>query len=250
MAQEAYTIKLPVFEGPMDLLLTLIRDNKIDIYNIPIAFITNQYLEYIRLMKELNLEVAGEFLVMAATLIHIKSRMLLPAEERDELTDEEDPRMELVERLLEYRSFRDSALFLREQQEEWEDVFTREPSWVEEDGVGEPGLFNVALYDLLKAFREILSRAPVEVTRISKEVLTIKDKIAIIIERLSTVKELFFEDLFTVRTARIEVITTFVALLEVVKLGIAGIYQKEDFGRILIKLAGSGRKRPESAEIE
>lgn len=250
MAQEAYTVKLPVFEGPMDLLLTLIRDNNIDIYNIPIAFITNQYLEYIRLMKELNLEIAGEFLVMAATLIHIKSRMLLPVEERDEFTDEEDPRMELVERLLEYRSFRDSALFLKEQQEEWEDVFTREPSWVEEDGVGEPGLFNVALYDLLKAFREVLVRAPAQVTQISKEALTIKDKIAIIIERLSVVKELFFEDLFAQGTSRIEVITIFVALLEVVKLGIAGMYQKEDFGRILIKLAGAGHKRPESTEIK
>ena len=114
---EAISFKLPVFEGPLDLLLHLIKTNKIDIYDIPIALITRQYLEYIEMMKELNLEVAGEFLVMAATLIHIKSRMLLPVEETAGTEEEMDPRFELVQKLLEYQSFRESALGLREREE-------------------------------------------------------------------------------------------------------------------------------------
>ncbi|MEJ2314389.1 MAG: segregation/condensation protein A [Nitrospirota bacterium] len=116
--EESYSIRLPVFDGPLDLLLHLIRENKVDIYDIPIALITRQYLDYIEMMKELNLEVAGEFLVMAATLIHIKSRMLLPVEETADTLEEMDPRFELVQRLIEYLAFKDAALGLREKEEE------------------------------------------------------------------------------------------------------------------------------------
>src|SRR5512147_412428 len=123
--EELYKIKLPAFEGPLDLLLHLIRENKIDIYDIPISFITGQYLEYIGMMKELNLEIAGEFLVMAATLIQIKSRMLLPPEEVAEGTAEqmEDPRLELVQRLLEYQAYRDAASILKEREDESLKIF-------------------------------------------------------------------------------------------------------------------------------
>src|SRR5512135_40056 len=112
--EDLYNIKLPAFEGPLDLLLHLIRENKVDIYDIPISFITHRYLEYIEMMKELNLEIAGEFLVVAATLIHIKSRMLLPLDEQAAPEEMEDPRLELVQRLLEYQAYKDAATILRE----------------------------------------------------------------------------------------------------------------------------------------
>src|SRR3990170_523250 len=121
---ELYSIKLPAFEGPLDLLLHLIKENKIDIYDIPIAIITHQYLVYIEMMKELDLDIAGEFLLIAATLIHIKSRMLLPVEE---VTGEEpeDPRFELVQRLIEYQAFKEASLALREREDEWSNIFYR-----------------------------------------------------------------------------------------------------------------------------
>src|SRR5262245_5970519 len=125
----AYQVKLPVFEGPLDLLLHLIKEHRVDIYDIPIALITRQYLEYLDLMKELNLSIAGEFLVMAATLVQIKSRMLLPREEQPESTEpEEDPREELVRRLVEYQRFKDAAVELEEREAVWRDVFRREPT--------------------------------------------------------------------------------------------------------------------------
>src|SRR5512146_1553806 len=123
--EDLYKIKLPVFEGPLDLLLHLIRENKIDIYDIPISFITGRYLEYIALMKELNLEIAGEFLVMAATLVHIKSRMLLPVDEHAGDEEREDPRLELVQRLLDYQTFKEASCILREKEEEAQNFLFR-----------------------------------------------------------------------------------------------------------------------------
>ncbi|MDH5769016.1 MAG: segregation/condensation protein A, partial [Nitrospirota bacterium] len=158
---ETYNIRIPVFEGPFDLLLHLIRENKIDIYDIPIAVITHQYLEYIEMMKELNLEIAGDFLVMAATLIHIKSRMLLPPDEEAPPEELEDPRLQLVRRLVEYQAFKESALNLKEREETWLKVFHRELQLDEPDG--ELYLFDVNLFDLLNAFKKILDTAPPEV---------------------------------------------------------------------------------------
>lgn len=233
--EEAYSIKTPVFEGPLDLLLHLIRENKIDIYDIPIALITRQYLEYIEMMKELNLDIAGEFLLMAATLIHIKSRMLLPVEE---VTGEEpeDPRFELVQRLIEYQAFKDASLALREREEEWSNIFRREPSAETTDGEesGEPALFDLSLFDLLGAFRRLLEKAPPEVVSITRETLTVKDRISAIVERLENRDALRFEDLFEDRRTRTYLIVTFVALLEVLRLGLARAYQERDFGTIWI----------------
>jgi segregation and condensation protein A len=245
-----YKVKLPTFEGPLDLLLSLIKENKIDIYDIPIAFITHQYLQYIELMKELNLTIAGEFLLMAATLIHIKSRMLLPVEERPE-EDEEDPRLELVQMLLEYQSFREAALGLRERETEWEDVYFKTASvssaMNHPEGQGESGmpgitdmpdievsLFNLNLYDLLSAFRKVLEKVTPEARRINRETLTIKDKIAIITGMISKYKEIAFEDLFEAAPSKVEMIITFLALLELLKLGLVKAWQKSEFAGIRI----------------
>ena len=181
IASDSYNIKIPAFEGPFDLLLHLIKENKVDIYEIPIAVITGQYLRYLEMMKELNLDVAGDFLVMAATLIHIKSRMLLPVDEEAPV-EEEDPRLELIQRLLEYQAFKDSSLVLREKEEEWMNIFHREPVKDEEADAesAEPELylFDVNLFDLLGAFKKILDTAPPEAVRITREALTVKDKIS------------------------------------------------------------------------
>jgi len=245
--EEVYSIKLPVFEGPLDLLLHLIKENKVDIYDIPIALITHQYLEYIDMMKELNLDIAGEFLLMAATLIHIKSRMLLPVEEVSG-EEPEDPRFELVQRLIEYQAFKEASLGLREREEEWSRIFPRKGRYgtkeKKDDGLsegeeslegeGELDLFDLSLFDLLGAFKNLLDKAPPEVSNITRETLTVKDRISFIVERLEKQDAIQFEELFQDKRTRTYLIVTFVALLEVLRLGLARAYQERDFGAIWI----------------
>ncbi len=233
--EEAYSIKLPAFEGPLDLLLHLIKENKIDIYDIPIARITHQYLDYIEMMKELDLDIAGEFLLMAATLIHIKSRMLLPVEE---VTGEEpeDPRFELVQRLIEYKAFKDASLALKEREDEWSNIFHRASADDVPEGeeAGELDLFDLSLFDLLGAFRKLLEKAPPEVVSITRETLTVKDRISFIMEKLENHDTMRFEDLFEGNITRTYLIVTFIALLEILRLGLARAYQERDFGAIWI----------------
>lgn len=231
----AYSIKVPVFEGPMDLLLHLIKQNKIDIYDIPIALITRQYLEYIEIMKELNLEVASEFLVMAATLIYIKSRMLLPPDETIETEDQEDPRAGLVQRLLEYQSYKEASAVLREKEEIWTNVFSRSPDDKDELSI-EPELylFDVNLYDLMAALKKIISKAPPETIRITRETLTVKDRIAIILDKIENEHTMRFDALFAENRTRIQIIVTFLALLEILKVGLARAYQDKEFETIWI----------------
>lgn len=240
--EDAYSIKLPVtvegeppFEGPLDLLLHLIRENKVDIYDIPIAAITKQYLEYIELMKELDLDIAGEFLVMAATLVHIKSRMLLPVEETMETAEPDDPRLELVQRLLEYQAFKDAALGLKELEDAGGNVFARSAAGAgEAEEEEELYLFDIGIFDLIGAFRKILERAPAELVTITKEALTVKDKLSMIIDMLQGREALKFEELFKDDATKAGLIVTFVALLELLKLGLAKTYQERDFGVIWI----------------
>ena len=235
--EDLYTIKLPAFEGPLDLLLHLIRENKIDIYDIPISFITGRYLEYIGMMKELNLEIAGEFLVMAATLIQIKSRMLLPPEEAAEGSAEqmEDPRLELVQRLLEYQAYRDAASILKEREDESLRIFSRAPEeGPEEEGEAEPYLFDVNIFDLLGAFKRVLDAAPAEVRTITRETLTVKDKMFLIVDLLESSESIRFEELFGGGATRSQLIVTFLALLELLRLGLAKVYQEKEFGYIWI----------------
>jgi segregation and condensation protein A len=228
--EEIYNIKIPVFEGPFDLLLHLIKENKIDIYDIPIALITGQYLQYVEMMKELNLEIAGEFLVMAATLIHIKSRMLLPPDEEVLPEEQEDPRRELVQRLLEYHAFKEAALSLKKREEDWMKVFCKEPI---SDGE-EICLFDVSLFDLLDSFKRLLDKAPPDVISITKETLTVKDRMSVIMEMLEGKEAIRFEEIFKEGITRIQLIVTFIALLELIKLGLAKAYQEREFGNVWV----------------
>jgi segregation and condensation protein A len=232
--EDVYNIKIPVFEGPFDLLLHLIRENKLDIYDIPIALITNQYLQYIEMMKELNLEIAGEFLVMAATLIYIKSRMLLPPDEETPDEELEDPRTELVKKLLEYQKVKEAAGDLRKREEDWMKVFRRDSFLAEEEEPGELYLFDLNLFDLLDAFKKILEKAPPEVISITKETLTVKDRISFIMEILEGQETVRFEDFFQGGMTKIQLIVTFVALLELIRLGLARAYQEREFGNIWV----------------
>ena len=237
-ASDSYNVKIPAFEGPFDLLLHLIKENKVDIYDIPIAVITGQYLQYLEMMEELDLDMAGDFLVMAATLIHIKSRMLLPVDEEAPGEEQEDPRLELIQRLLEYQTFKDASLGLREKEEEWMNIFHREPIKDEEAEAEstEPELylFDVNLFDLLGALKEILNTAPPEIVRITREALTVKDKISHIMEMLENNETVRFEDLFKEDRSRIQIVVTFVALLELIRLGLVRAYQENDFGNIWV----------------
>ncbi|HMK57381.1 MAG TPA: segregation/condensation protein A [Dissulfurispiraceae bacterium] len=230
-----YSVKVPVFEGPLDLLLHLIKENKLDIYDIPISLITKQYLEYIELMQELNLEIASEFLVIAATLIYIKSRMLLPQEEAVESGDQEDPRAGLVQRLLEYQAFKEASGELRKREEVWTNVFTREPLEMDKSAIEpELTLFEVNIFDLVGALNKILSKAPPEEVRITKETLTVKDRISAILNRLDQEETVRFDVLFDQDGKRVQIIVTFLALLEILRLGLGRVFQDRQFGTIWI----------------
>jgi segregation and condensation protein A len=232
--EDIINIKIPAFEGPFDLLLHLIRENKLDIYDIPISVITSQYLEYIEIMKELNLEIAGDFLVMAATLIQIKSRMLLPPDEEAAAEEQEDPRFDLVQRLLDYQKYKEAASDLRTKEEEWMRVFHKEPLAEEGEEEGELYLFDLSLFDLLDAFKKILDKAPPDIVSITRETLTVKDKISMIMEILEGKEAVRFEDLFRDGVSRVQLIITFVSLLELIRLGLARVYQEKQFGNIWV----------------
>jgi segregation and condensation protein A len=249
--EELYNIKLPVFEGPLDLLLHLIRDNKVDIYDIPISFITSRYLEYIGMMKELNLEIAGEFLVMAATLVHIKSRMLLPPDEDVEPEQMEDPRLELVQRLLEYQAYKDAASILKEREDEALKLFSRNPQEEEEEGVSpELYLFDVNLFDLMGAFKKLLDAAPPEVRTITRETLTVKDRMVTIVEMIENLESMRFEEVFRESATRTQMIVTFLALLELLRLGLARVYQEKEFGIIWIINPCRGVSKEEIEDVK
>jgi len=235
----SYHVKLEIFEGPMDLLLHLIKKHELDIYDIPIAPITQQYLEYLDLMKSLDMEIAGDFLVMASTLTHIKSRMLLPPTGEPGEDDEgADPRAELIRRLLEYKRFKDAAAGLEQREQDWSKVFTREteakPELPPDD---EPLLFDFHLFDLLAALRDVLNRAPDAGIEITAEAVSITDKIAHILSRLEGVDSLLFADLFEGNTSRSHIIATFMALLELMKNRIVRAVQVEQFGAIRLMKA-------------
>jgi segregation and condensation protein A len=185
-------------------------------------------------MKELNLEIAGDFLVMAATLIQIKSRMLLPPDEEAAAEELEDPRLDLVQRLLDYQKYKEAASDLRTKEEEWMRVFHKEPLAEEGEEEGELYLFDLSLFDLLDAFKKILDKAPPEIVSITRETLTVKDKISMIMEILEGKEAVRFEDLFRDGISRVQLIITFIALLELIRLGLARVYQEKQFGNIWV----------------
>jgi segregation and condensation protein A len=238
-SSSAYSVKVPVFEGPLDLLLHLIKENKLDIYDIPISVITKQYLAYLEIMTELNLEIASEFLVIAATLIFIKSRMLLPQDEIVDSGEQEDPRAGLVQRLLEYQAFKEASGELRKREEVWMDVFARQPLEIDKSAIEpELALFEVNLFDLVGALNKILSKAPPEEVRITKETLTVKDRIATILNKLEQEDAIRFEVLFEEDRRRVQIIVTFLALLEILRLGLVRVYQDSQFSTIWIMRQG------------
>uniref|UniRef100_A0A832MIL7 Segregation and condensation protein A n=1 Tax=Eiseniibacteriota bacterium TaxID=2212470 RepID=A0A832MIL7_UNCEI len=228
------TVRLARFEGPLDLLLHLIKRDEIDIYDIPIAHITQQYLAYIELMRALDLEVAGEFLVMAATLMRIKARMLLPLPASTEEDDEGDPREELVQRLVEYRQFKEAAGQLREREAERRRMFERGmvPG---EDEAGPLPLAPVTLFDLLDALHRVLARVPEpQVYEVQGDVWDVEDKMALIASAVAERGSVPFTEMLLRCRARGEMIVTFMALLELIKLGQVGVVQEEAFGEILV----------------
>lgn len=239
----SYQIKLPVFEGPFDLLFHLIEKDEVDIYDIPIAKITEQYLAYLDTMQMLDLELASEFLVMAATLLSIKARMLLPKQPVEVAEEDEDlaldPRDELVERLLEYKKFKQVAEFLKERETCQEKIFTRpneEVMFVHLFSEENP-LEGISLDNLLGALKEVLERATEEelAGEITRDEVTIRDKMKEIVQRLFfQPKGIAFRDLFRRQTTRVEVVVTFLALLELIKLGKARVHQSKNFGEIMI----------------
>lgn len=235
-AGEEYKVRLDVFEGPLDLLLYLIKREELDIYDIPIERITTQYMQYLDLMRMLDLNIAGEFIVMAATLMMIKSRMLLPPEERTELEEEEeDPRWELVRQLVEYKKFKDAALHLSLLETQREDVFGREQEAALVGAEREVTLTDVSLFDLIAAFSEALKKVPKEDLReIFAERFTVEEKTGLILDLLRERPTLPFAELFPATAHRYEIVCTFLALLELIRLKQIQVKQKAAFQDILI----------------
>lgn len=234
-----YHVKLQVFEGPLDLLLYLIRKNEVDIYNIPVALITQQYLEYLNVMQLLDLNVAGEFLVMAATLMQIKSRMLLPQDERPaEEAEEPDPREELVRRLLEYQRFKEVARHLAALEGQRRGIYVRTTpaeglAATTETPSAEP--FEASLFDLLSAFSKVLTTVSREqFYEIVRDEVTVEQKVHALLHRLLERSSLTFEELFAGSRTRLEIIATFLALLELVRLKEVSARQETVFGPITI----------------
>lgn len=228
-----YKVKLEVFEGPLDLLLYLIKKDEVDIYDISIERITQQYLEFMDAFKILDLEVAGEFIVMAANLIYIKSRSLLPAHVQppDEEAEEEDPRWELVRQLVEYKKFKDAAAQLGRRELEQSNMFSRLPD--SDDNAPERPLGDVSVFDLISAFNNVLKRIQQreDLREIFEENFTVSDKIDLIMKITGSVA-LKFTELFARAASRTEIVVTFLALLELIRLKQIRAVQNEPFGEI------------------
>jgi segregation and condensation protein A len=236
---DAYKVKLESFEGPLDLLIHLIRKNEVNVYDIPISLITEQYLGYLELMQELNLDVAGEFLVMAATLIHLKSRTLLPRPDpaQEDGGPEEDPREALVRRLLEHQKYKAAAELLHERETLRGAQYMRPDARVA-DAAGddyEPEL-EVDLFSLLAAFRGVLERANRRPRMVlPPEQISIEDRIEQLLSRLSETEACGFEDLFSDGDdSRPFMIVTFLALLEMIRLKLIRVFQSGGFGPIRV----------------
>ncbi len=236
----AYRVQLENFEGPLDLLLHLIQEHELDVMDIPIAFVTEKYVEYILLMQELNIDVASEYLVMAATLTHIKSKMMLPpdpnAVEEEELLPEEDPRLELVRRLLEYQKYKQAAEQLAGRSIFGRDVFARGIALPAEES--QAPLAPISLFKLLDAFQLVLKRAKQSLDHeIELDRLSISDRINQLADVLKTKQRLGFEELFEGQHTRPELIVTFLALLEMTRLRMTHLFQENALGPIFVELA-------------
>ncbi len=228
------TIRLEAFEGPLDLLLHLIKKEEIDIWNIPIARITEQYLEYLAVMRDLNINLAGEWLMMAATLIYIKSRMLVPQEpaESESEQQQEDPRNELVYQLLEHQKFKNAAEMLYTREEVENAVWNKPPLDVLEDG---NEVVAVTLFDLLRAFREVVQRFEANrVMEVTQEDVSVEQMLAEIRARFLVHENIVFSSFFAEARSKRHLIVTFLALLEMVRMREVMLHQKKAFDEIHI----------------
>lgn len=237
---DIYRVDLDTFEGPLDLLLFLIQRDEVDVYDIPIAHITRQYLAMLELMQDLNLDVAGEFILMASTLMAIKSRMLLPSNEEVDEGELVDPRAQLVLQLLEYKRFRAVAERLGEVEEGRRQLFSRGDSAVLPEAP--EGELEVGLFELLSAYQQVLRQA--EVRRLARpvvklETIKIEDRIALVQRLLKTSPRLRLFELIKDAGSRLEVIVTFIAILELVRLGEVGARQPNPFEDVYLYRRGS-----------
>jgi len=242
--KSSYQIKLDAFEGPMDVLMHLIESQKVEIYDIPIVKITEQYLKYLSQMKKCDLEITGEFLVMAATLIDIKSKMLLPATHASE-EEEEDPRIDLVERLIEYKKFKGAAKTLKERENTLETRFfkTRDDLSFLEEPIKEDNHFSqISITDLMNAWEDLVVKSNTKdhevnfFNSIQKDPVTVEEKVQELISRLEKESQLLFEKIFETSVDKIHLITTFLAILELAKNRIIVINQNKKTYSIVLRL--------------
>ena len=229
-------VSLEIFEGPLDLLLYLIKKDEVDIYEVSIERITDQYLEYIDTFKILNIELASEFIVMAANLMYIKSRTLLPRNEQapEEDIDEEDPRWELIRQLVEYKKFKDAANYLEKREVENQKFYSAEQLFCDDlEEEGEP-IVNVGIFELIQAFQGVLKRFDDEddLTEIADDRFTVSDKIDYLITNVSKGQKVKFYQLFEEASTKSEVLVTFLALLELIRLNEFQVRQNGVLGEI------------------
>jgi len=233
--EASYEVKLEAFQGPLDLLLFLIKRDEVDIYDIPITRITEQYLSYLHLMKELNLEVAGEFLVMAATLIQIKLRMLLPVEKEEEGEAPEDPRADLVKQLLDYQRFKKVSAYFRQKEEEGSAIWFRPEGVVEHFQKDGEILVEATVWNLINAYQKILDqvakRVPLE---IKGEEHTIEDKMSVIRALLINQEVLRLGTLFETVRSKLEAVVLFLSVLEMIRSGEIKVFQSANFGEMIV----------------
>ena len=238
-----YKVKLEIFEGPLDLLLYLIKRDEIDIYEISIERITRQYLEYLQAFKELNLDIAGEFVVMAANLIYLKSRSLLPIDQQppDEEADEDDPRWDLIRQLIEYKKFKEAAAQLHVRALQQERIFTRDGGATTTTADAPLRLAEVGIFQLIHAFQDVIKRveARENLQEMFGEHFTVSDKIDIILKRVADGASVRFTELFGAIASRVEIVVTFLALLELIRLKQVRAIQRNVFDEIEIAAAAA-----------
>src|SRR6188508_769211 len=238
-----YKVKLEIFEGPLDLLLYLIKRDEIDIYDISLERITRQYLEYLQAFKELNIELAGEFIVMAANLIYLKSRSLLPLDQQppDEDAAEDDPRWDLIRQLIEYKKFKEAAAELQVRALEQEHIFARSGASSSASLLAPLPLGEVGIFQLINALRTVIKRveAREELREIFGEHFTVSEKIDSILRQVAGGVPLKFSELFAQMASRVEIVVTFLALLELIRLKQVRAMQPNPFDEIEIASASS-----------
>ena len=237
-----YKVQFEVFEGPLDLLLYLVKKEEVDIYQVNLTKIATQFIEYIELMRELDLEVAGEFLVMASTLMYIKSRELLPLDQQvlaEGEEEEEDPRWDLIRQLVEYKKFKDAAAQLHQREAEQEKIFPRLPGKLEFEPSGPPPRPEVSLFDLINAVSNVLKRFQQRegARDIFEDKWTVSEKIELLRQAIAARPALRFSELFEQTTSRTEVVVTFLALLELIRLKHVVVSQPTPFSEIEIRRA-------------